>query len=303
MSAMSAQSERVAGGLGPLRPIVPLNGLLQPLLSKSTPKFMAAMKSVADANIIPHVTQMAEQTLDMARDAKQFGHLKEDPLSIEGVAFVMKYSAEDTVPALYKELNSRCYQPDRKKFAPFAPYTVGFIRHMGDIEPYPNGIVMRGVKKDLRQDYPKGREVVWHGFCSTTKTIDVLSNPMFCGDRGKRTIFQIQLTQGQAREITRYSLVEAEDEVLLPPGCKFKVESILPQGDLTIIQLVEIHSNAWILDLSKYPDAVDKGDHQPTHPTTSMLNQEPQPYRETHPKDLHIHNVERELVRFPNRYM
>ena len=34
----------------------------------------------------------------------------------------------------------------------------------------------------------------------TTKSMEVLSNPMFCGDSGKRTIFNIQLTQGQVRQ-------------------------------------------------------------------------------------------------------
>ena len=55
----------------------------------------------------------------------------------------------------------------------------------------------------------------------------------------------------QAREITRYSLVASEDEVLLPPGCRFKVESVLPQGDLTLIQLRELPSKEWIFDISK----------------------------------------------------
>ena len=59
----------------------------------------------------------------------------------------------------------------------------------------------------------------------------------------------IQLTQGQAREITRYSLVPCEGEVLLPPGCRFVVRSVLPQGDLTIIQIEELPSDEWILDL------------------------------------------------------
>ena len=31
----------------------------------------------------------------------------------------------------------------------------------------------------------------------TTKSIEVLNNSMFCGDKGKRTIFVITLTQGQ----------------------------------------------------------------------------------------------------------
>eukprot|EP01045_Picozoa_sp_COSAG04_P031058 COSAG04_NODE_5609_length_1553_cov_1.522696_1_plen_436_part_01 len=41
-----------------------------------------------------------------------------------------------------------------------------------------------------------------------------------------------------------------EDEVLLPPGCRFKVESVLPQGDLTLIQLTELPSKEWIVDIS-----------------------------------------------------
>ena len=260
---MSAQHGRMTEGLEALRAIVPLNGILQPLVVKPTPMFLDAMKSVADADVIPHVLVMAEQTLEMAQDAKQFGHLQDDPLSAEGIAYMMKYSAEDTVPAFYKEMNSRCYDADRSKFAPFGPYAVGAVKHMKGIEPYPNLTVLRGVKADLGKDYPKGREVVWHGFCSTTKSMEVLSNPLFCGDIGKRTIFQIQLTQGQAREITRYSLVQAEDEVLLPPGCKFKVESTLPQGDLTLIQLREMPSKAWIIDLSAQDDDDADGDQVP----------------------------------------
>ena len=43
---------------------------------------------------------------------------------------------------------------------------------------------------------------------------------------------------------------EFEDEVLLPPGCRFEVMGVLPQGpDLTIIQLKELPSREWIIDL------------------------------------------------------
>ena len=124
-------------------------------------------------------------------------------------------------------------------------------------------------------DYAEGRKFTWHGFCSTTKSIKVLENPLFCGKTGRvapfasppadsplqsaaesplppllqtlsglsapltlgggaaglrrsragrpRTFFIIALTQGQARDITRYSLLSDEDEVLLPPGCMFRV--------------------------------------------------------------------------------
>ena len=60
----------------------------------------------------------------------------------------------------------------------------------------------------------------------------------------------------QARDITRYSLIGSEDEVLLPPGCRFRVESVLPQGDLTLIQLKELPSKEWIADLNPKPNAL-----------------------------------------------
>ena len=72
----------------------------------------------------------------------------------------------------------------------------------------------------------------WHGFVSTTKNIEVLSNAMFLGQTGTRTIFSIRLTQGQARDITRYSLLPAEDEVMVPPGCRFVVCAVLPLAGL-----------------------------------------------------------------------
>ena len=45
--------------------------------------------------------------------------------------------------------------------------------------------------------------------------------------------------------------MDVEDEVLLPPGCRFEVDSVLPQGDLTIIVLIELPSKEWIIDISK----------------------------------------------------
>ena len=161
----------------------------------------------------------------------------------------MTYSAEATHPPLYKDMNDKCYDHDRSKVAPYGPFIVTTVKYMAQIEAYPNDTVFRGVRADLRAEYPKGRKVVWHGFCSTTKSAEVLSNPLFLGETGKRTIFAIKLTQGQAREITRYSLVASEDEVLLPPGCRFEVESVLPQGDLTLVQMRELPSSHWILDL------------------------------------------------------
>eukprot|EP01047_Picozoa_sp_COSAG01_P071427 COSAG01_NODE_11080_length_2011_cov_2.835774_1_plen_490_part_10 len=248
------QGGRVAAGLGPIAPMGSLAALFRASAQGSKEiVFIESFQPIVKAGCIPDVMDMAEVTLATAKDQKKFGKLKDDPLSVNGIAFLMKYSAEDTVPPLYKDLNDKAYVPDRSKIQPFGLYIVGTLQHMKLIEPYPNVEVFRGVKSDLKADYPKGREFTWHGFSSTTKTIDVLSNPMFCGDTGTRTIFAIRLTQGQARDITRYSLMPAEAEVLLPPGCRFRVQSVLPQGELTIIQIEELPSKEWIIDLSADP--------------------------------------------------
>ena len=223
--------------------------VFQPLIKGPAFEYLEVMRHIAAAGVIPDVMTFAEITFETAQDQKQFGALRDDPLSADGIALLMSYSAESTHPPLYKDMNNKCYDHDRKNVMPYGPFIVTTVMHMAHIEPYPSGTVFRGVKADLRSDYPAGRKVTWHGFCSTTKSAQVLSNPQFCGESGKRTIFAIALTQGQAREITRYSLIAAEDEVLLPPGCRFEVESVLPQGDLTIIQMREIPSKEWIIDL------------------------------------------------------
>lgn len=225
--------------------------ILKPLVEAPRVGFLQAIQAIEDAGIIPDVMRMAVVTLTTAKDQKQFGALKDDPLSVEGTAFLMKYSAEDTVPPLYRDMNDKCYDSDRSKIKPYGPFVVETVKHMKEVQAYPNGTVFRGVKADLREAYPEGRELTWHGFCSTTKSIRVLEQELFCGVVGKRTQFMIELTQGQARDISLYSLIGAEDEVLLPPGCRFKVISVMVHADgLTQIQLKEIFSTEWIIDLS-----------------------------------------------------
>ena len=139
------------------------------------------MASPQAAGCIEGVLGAANCTLDEAEDATMFGELKGDRLTQDEVAFLMKYSSEDSEPALYADLNAKAYDKDRKKIMPYGPFIVGTLRAMRKIEPFGNLTVFRGVKLNLRADYVTGRKFTWHGFCSTTKTIDVLSNEMFCG--------------------------------------------------------------------------------------------------------------------------
>ena len=101
----------------------------------------------------------------------------------------------------------------------------------------------------------QGREFTWHGPSSCTKSLEVLSSPQFLGDSGPRTQFIIHLTQHQARDITKYSLECAEDEVLLPPGCRFQVAGVLTHGSLTLSSL-PLGRGHGDVHCARYPSAV-----------------------------------------------
>mmetsp|Transcript_108775 Transcript_108775/g.208983 ORF Transcript_108775/g.208983 Transcript_108775/m.208983 type:complete len:470 (-) Transcript_108775:52-1461(-) len=246
---------RVASGLFPeaLDPIQSLKGCFRAFREDREVTFFEAIQDIHDADIIPDVRVMAEDTYQTASDAKRWGRLKDDPISVDSVAAFMKYSAEDTEPALYKDMNNKCYNRDRTLIQPFLKLMWLMLKSMLALEPYLEPMVYRGVKADLSPQYPKDREVVWHGFCSCTKSMKVLETDQFCGRSGLRTIFNIRLTQGQARDIKQYSLFGAdEDEVLLPPGCRFKVMGKMDAGHgLTIVQLEELPSTSWIINLNR----------------------------------------------------
>jgi len=92
---------------------------------------------------------------------------------------------------------------------------------------------------NLRKKYEKkqGKSEIWWSFGSTTNSIGVLTNDMFLGDKSERTMFIIS-TQ-TVRDISRYSAISTEKELLLVPGTVLIVDSILCQGELTIVQLTE----------------------------------------------------------------
>jgi len=132
---------------------------------------------------------------------------------------------------LYPELNARLRDKDRPKLKPFFP----FLRHLMEARaklPKFKGTVWRGIKGvDLRAAYPKGKELYWWAFSSTTKELSTLTNPMFLGKKGVRTVFNIQVLSGV--DIMRYSVYQggaSEAEVLLFPGTKLKVVDAMDMG-------------------------------------------------------------------------
>ena len=103
------------------------------------------------------------------------------------------------------------------------------------------GVVWRGVKGvDLRSKYTKDKEFYWWAFSSTTKALETLTNPMFLGMSGVRTVFNIQVSSGV--DIERYSDIP-EAEVVLYPGTKLKVLGTMDMGSqLFMVQLQQVET-------------------------------------------------------------
>lgn len=247
-----AAGDRVAAGLrsGTTLLAEPLKVIFDGMETEPLPTFAEAAHDIATANVLPRFQAAVEVVSVMAEDAQSpGGQHAGGPLTADGAAALLLWSNQ--TPPLYSDLTERCYNADRRQVRMYQKFLWLLVNSLKVLEPFTSTMVFRGVKLDLSADYPKDKVFTWHGPASCTKTLDVLENPQFCGTDGPRTQFIIQLTQLQARDITAYSFFK-EDEVLLPPGCRFRVQSMLRMRDgLVQVQLLELPSPFWILNLAE----------------------------------------------------
>jgi len=100
-------------------------------------------------------------------------------------------------------------------------------------------LVYRGVKKNLIEHFQNGKRKIWWSFGSTTISVNVLQSEQFLGKEGERTMFNISAKS--ARDISRFSAIRSEQELLLLPGTVLIVDGVLDLGNnCHIVQLNEI---------------------------------------------------------------
>ena len=115
-----------------------------------------------------------------------------DPHKLDGdeTGALNVYTMESDV---YPTINDKLRQRDRLALKPFFPYLKLMLLARAKLPKYA-GVVWRGVKGvDLRSQYTKDMEFYWWAFSSTTKALETLTNPMFLGQTGVRTVFNIQV--------------------------------------------------------------------------------------------------------------
>lgn len=236
------------------------NGLDVAVRGRLSVLFRALQESQAAPNPLVDVADALEQAnrLRNARSAAEYmlhvARFNAIPgFTPEEDAYIKLYTAEkETVPNLYSEMNRQAYNPDRRMFTDFVPYAWGLLHALDKIEPYKGTTVLRGVKMVLPTSYTVGRQLIWWGMTSCTKDMMVLERPEFCGQAGDRIVFVITLTQNAAREVTQFSMVASECEILLPFGSTFEVTGIGNMGSgLMMVQLLEVEPADMIFDIRR----------------------------------------------------
>ncbi|CAF1287412.1 unnamed protein product [Rotaria sp. Silwood1] len=170
-------------------------------------------------------------------------------LPINQAASITLYSMEwePQEECLYYVLNQTLRNENRQKVKPWFLFLRLILTALAQL-PSTVSNVYRGIKRDMRKEYPQGKTFVWWGFSSCTSKISVLQNKQFLGTTGPRTFFTIECDSG--KDIQKYSSFKTEHEILLPAARQFKVEACLSQGkDLYLIQLKEIQPPFPLIEL------------------------------------------------------
>eukprot|EP01045_Picozoa_sp_COSAG04_P014967 COSAG04_NODE_1154_length_8051_cov_26.213531_4_plen_531_part_00 len=240
----------------------------QPLVS-----LVEATKKLPVKNIGGHAQVAAE-----AGEDYKFSH-PDDPRTEDQLGAVHLYSQAWPVAehSLYAVLNETLSESDRGKLVIWFLF-IKLLMTALVAEPMYVGVVWRGVKADIGDQYPKGKKFRWWRFSSCTEDGDVLHNPMFLGDSGKRTLFAIDCKTGI--KIQHLSAYTAEAEVLLAAGTRFVVaNTINPAPDLTVVNLKEVGSGLPL------PEAVPPEPEIEPEPEPEI---EPEPEPEIEPLQIYV---------------
>lgn len=195
---------------------------------------------------IRELTHILPKVQTHAYVAKQRCWNPADGLTPDESASIMLYTMdwEPKDQCLYDVLNRTLRSKDRQRLRPWLLYLRLLFNALFQL-PSISKTVYRGVKLDLRNDYPIGKIFPWWGFSSCTGSLNTLQSESFLGKNGTRTMFTIE--SYSAKDVQRHSYFPQEDEYLILPATQFKVVSCLDQNDLYVVQLKEECSSNLLL--------------------------------------------------------
>jgi Ran GTPase-activating protein (RanGAP) involved in mRNA processing and transport len=197
------------------QPIVTLEKSVKPLIS-----------------IVPDVEQMVWTV-------KQNCENPQDNLTSDESGSIMLYTLEwePVELSFYFILNSTLRSENRQKLKPWFLYLRLIIYALSKLPSIPSQTIYRAVKTNLSKIIFKEKTFIWWAFSSCTSTIEVIKH--FLGQNGPRTIINIE--SDSAKDISRHSFYQTENEILLFPARQFRIVSSIDIGNqLQIFQIKEI---------------------------------------------------------------
>ncbi|GAA3272286.1 hypothetical protein GCM10020218_015650 [Dactylosporangium vinaceum] len=180
--------------------------------------------------------------LDWHVEASQrFGEKQGSPeLSADEVAALYLYTCES---AFYRQINATLRSPDRSRLSPYLPYLRLLFSAVSKL-PARRQPLWRGVRMDLRRQYPLGQTVTWWGVSSCTSDVGVAK--AFMGGSGKRTLFEVEPLR--AVGIRSYSAFTGEEEFILTPGTQLTVTDVKAErGGLCTVKLTELEEQSQVV--------------------------------------------------------
>ena len=112
--------------------------------------------------------------------------------------------------------------------------------------PSSHRTIYRGIRADVRKQYPKGKAIEWLSFALCTHSLNILQSEKYLGRTGPRSIITIDCHS--SKDIQKHSFFPSTDMILLLTPGQFHVTQCLEhEPDLQWIQLEEIHSSLTLL--------------------------------------------------------
>jgi uracil DNA glycosylase len=164
---------------------------------------------------------------------KKVGTAAGGRLTADEIAAVYLYTCESS---FYRRMNATLREPDRARVTPYFGYLRLLFAALAKMDGRRDPL-WRGVRTDLRAQYPVGRTVTWWGVSSCTSKPSVARG--FMGGMGRRTLFEV--TPDRAVGIRHLSAFTGEEEYLLPPGTQLRVTGVsTDRGGLSTVRLEEV---------------------------------------------------------------
>lgn len=127
--------------------------------------------------------------LSLQIGARKAGGPKAEALTADECAAVYLYTCES---AFYRQMNATLRSADRGRIVPYFGYLRLLFLALAKM-PKRTAPLWRGVRVNLRRQYPVGQTITWWGVSSGTSNVGVAK--AFMGWGGKRTLFEITPTR------------------------------------------------------------------------------------------------------------